>query len=239
LQATGNYKLENYLYFNNGGLINNQHSKRYWGVAMKLLWIILSILAATAQAIVFAETQIYKEVDSDGVIHVGNKPQEKQLSPESAASSLRLFGIGDTGRDGGITVTFKGIRKIDRIILKNGSSLYPGEGAQFIEISITIRNDGMESKDIYCRYDIGTALYDEKMRKFDRIPQHYNIAGNMGCNEMLQPGFSEDEILVFKLPGGTHGGVLSIWDPNEIKYSSDPRWDPFGDKSSAKFRAPF
>lgn len=184
--------------------------------------------------------EIQKYIDDEGVIHVGEEksktPQKvkNQTPPQNDSLSKRLR-IGDTGQDGGLLIKLKEARIVSQVPLKNGNYLRAKEGTYFLETKITLLNESMRSIDIYCTFDFGTALFDQKGRKYDRIERHYNILGNIGCNEKIQPGFSTNETIIFLLPEGVQADYISFWNPNEIEDISDSRWDPFGGKSSVKF----
>lgn len=116
---------------------------------------------------------------------------------------------------------------------KNGGEIRASLGAKLVYARLRLENDGKKSIDIYCRFDFGSALVDKEDRKFDRLPNHYDVAGNIGCNDNLQPGFGTVETIVFEMPSKFEPARLVFWDPNDTVGENK---DSFGQINAAVYR---
>ncbi len=101
-------------------------------------------------------------------------------------------------------------------------------GSKLVLAYVDFLNDRKESVDIYCDFHLGTALYDSDGRKFDHVRSLYEIVGNTGCNERIQPGFGSSEAIAFEIPEGATPVAVVFWDPQEAD-------DPMGKISLVRF----
>jgi len=141
--------------------------------------------------------------------------------------------VGMTGRDGGEVFTLRHVaivsslpRKVSYVL--GDKPLLPRRGAKLVVAYVDFLNDRKESVDIYCDFHLGTALYDSDGRKFDHVRSLYEIVGNTGCNERIQPGFGSSEAIAFEIPEGATPVAVVFWDPQEAD-------DPMGKISLVRF----
>lgn len=78
-----------------------------------------------------------------------------------------------------------------------------GEGATFIFVVTQIDNNAANSMDLTCGYPVGNKLIDSQGRQFDQIDSLYQLLGNPGCNDNLQPGFSSPMTYIYQIPTST------------------------------------
>jgi|GEM_PF-5414435 len=128
--------------------------------------------------------------------------------------------VGRTGRDGGEVFTLRHVaivsslpRKVSYVL--GDEPLFPRRGGKLVVAYVDFLNDRKESVDIYCDFHLGTALYDSDGRRFDHVPALYEIVGNTGCNERIQPGFGSSEAIAFEIPAGATPVAVVFWDPQE------------------------
>ncbi len=199
----------------------------------------IEIVQETVEVPVTVEVPIAIEVTR--LVEVTSTPVPVQATREPAPTATpagELLSIGDEGRDGSQIYIVSSWQETPSIPLRYGGLATPPEGGKFIVVTVDIINDGRESIDIYCRFDWGRALFDDRGRQFDdtgraEIADLYAIEGNVGCNDMLQPGFSANsQTIPFLLPVDAIPAYVMFWDPNELPQHSDS----FGDKSAVRFR---
>ena len=164
--------------------------------------------------------------------------QATEAPAPTPTSAEQLLSIGDEGRDGGQIYVVTGWQEAPAISLRRGGQVTPPEGGKFIVVTVNLLNDGRESIDIYCDFDWGRVLFDSQGRQFDDTGRSknvdlYDIEGNVGCNDMLQPGFGVSaQTIPFLLPADAVPDYVMFWDPNEPPEYSDS----FGENSAVRFR---
>jgi hypothetical protein len=128
--------------------------------------------------------------------------------------------VGMTGRDGGEVFTLRHValvsslpRKVSYVL--GDKPLLPRPRAKLVVAYVDFLNDRKASVDIYCAFHLGSALYDSDGRRFDHVPSLYEIVGNTGCNERIQPGFGSSEAIAFEIPEGATPVTVVFWDPQE------------------------
>jgi len=180
-------------------------------------------------------------VEVTRVVEVTSTPVAIQATEEPAStptSARQFLSIGNEGRDGGQIYVVTSWQEAPSISLRRGGQVTPPVGGKFIVVTVDLVNDGGESIDIYCSFDWGRALFDSRGRQFDdtgraEIAELYEIEGNVGCNDMLQPGFAASaQTIPFLLPADAVPEYVMFWDPNEPPEHSDP----FGETSAVRFR---
>lgn len=143
--------------------------------------------------------------------------------------------LGEAGTDGSLSFTLTGTRIADSVPRKKyeGPPLGARQGAKLVVADIEFLNDGQESVDIHCAFDLGSALHDAQDRQFDHVESLYEIEGNTDCNEYIQPGFRSTETIVFEIPADAEPAVVRLWDPNEGGGAFGD--DAFGEQTSVVY----
>jgi hypothetical protein len=133
-------------------------------------------------------------------------------SPELKGVSLPTkVGIGSTFRHLGIALTVIDVGCSFNVRLNNskyrtgsGRETYEdvaaGDGAKYVSVKMRVHNESKKPLDLTCGYPIKNYLTDDRYREFTSIGEKYRIQGNPGCNEKLQPGFSNDMTYIYRVP---------------------------------------
>ncbi len=196
-------------------------------------------ISTTVEVPITVEVPVTVEVTR--LIEVTPKSLPIQSPVEATSTPLptnEMLSVGQEGRDGGQIYVLKEWREATSIPHRRGGEVVAPEGGKFIVATISFLNDGLESVDIYCSFDFGRVLFDTRGRQFDdtqraEIIAMYDIAGNTGCNDMMQPGFgSEEETIAFMIPEDAVPDYIMFWDPNE---QISERKDSFGEVSAVRY----
>lgn len=125
-------------------------------------------------------------------------------APESTiADDARTF------RNGGATIRLISATQADKLSLDpffvkdpEGPSANPSTGKIFILVRTRVTNDSRISMKLTCLPSIDTYLIDHDRRKFIQADDLYEIVGNPGCDELLEPRSSTDMTWVYEVPKG-------------------------------------
>ena len=100
------------------------------------------------------------------------------------------------------------------------ADLPAGEGAKFVTIRVRVKNDGQTSMSLTCGLPIVNKLVDVQDREFDAIDELYDVKGNPGCGDSVQPGFTGEVSFVYRVPSDV---VVAGWSfrDYELPTSSD------------------
>lgn len=93
-------------------------------------------------------------------------------------------------------------------------------GAKIIRVDTTVENVGQQSMDLTCGYPVTNKIYDSEKRQFDTVDSLYEIPGNPGCNDGLQPGFSSSMSYVYEVPETAKIEYFGFAD-SEVEYGSN------------------
>jgi hypothetical protein len=142
----------------------------------------------------------------------------------TAASTADIHGIGVPVTKGGVTLTVNEVTRPASIPATRGPGRTPQAGGKFVRLDTTIKNDGQKSMDLTCSFDVQVVLVDRQRRQFDHVDDQYEIAGNPGCNDGLQPGFSIGMAYVFEVPEGADITFFGFGDPATDAGYNDLTW---------------
>lgn len=160
-------------------------------------------------------------------------PHRSEHAQTASPTATKLLDVGQTGKDGGLIFTLESWSESVSLPKRRGGEIRAKEGAKFVAARIKFQNDGKASADIHCSFDLGSALFDKDGRKFDHIKSLYEIEGNTGCNDNIQPGFGSRETIAFELPESFKPDYLMFWDPNDVLGENK---DSFGERTAVRFR---
>jgi hypothetical protein len=96
------------------------------------------------------------------------------------------------------------------------------QGGHYEYVRTRVTNNTPEGIDLTCEDPVTAAVLDGSGREFDPVDGLYLIAGNPGCNKMLQPGFKDEMTWVFLLPKGAHAETFSFTDTTDFNADEDP-----------------
>jgi hypothetical protein len=138
----------------------------------------------------------------------------------TAAGTTRavVVAIGGPVTKGGVTLTFDSVTNQPAIAVTRGPERTPQPGGKYVRLDTTIKNDGRQSMDLTCSFDVQVVLVDSQRRQFDHVEDQYEIDGNPECNAGLQPGFSTNMAYVFEVPVAAEVTLFGFGDPN-VKYN--------------------
>lgn len=128
---------------------------------------------------------------------------------QETAAEKQYAIIGEEARSVGIAITVHGVTEQPTITVNDSG--YTGEFAEYTErparangkfvvVDTTVLNDGLKPIDITCAGPIQNTLTTEDQRQYSVVDEQYNIQGNPGCNDMLQPGFDAPMKFVYEVP---------------------------------------
>ena len=86
--------------------------------------------------------------------------------------------------------------------------------ADVIYVDTTVRNETSEALDLTCSYEIDHALIDDQDRSLEDTGALYEIEGNPGCNDQLNPGFSVAMSYTYPIPTGRAFTAWRYYNPN-------------------------
>lgn len=89
------------------------------------------------------------------------------------------------------------------------------QGAKFVKVATTVRNDSHQPWDLTCSYYIDAVLADADGRTYDPIDSLYRVPENPECNDSLGPGFEHAMSWIFEVPEGMEPAVFGFFDPEE------------------------
>lgn len=132
-------------------------------------------------------------------------------------------GVGESYDNLGATVTIESVSEGDEIDLLEGGTVSAGDGAKYVIIEALVENNAKTSMDLTCSYPIADKLIDEEGREFDAIEDLYDVPGNPGCNDLLQPGFSSEMKWIYRVPSDAEVVAWSFTDVTDFEADpSDP-----------------
>jgi hypothetical protein len=221
--------------------IEKSHLRNPIPAVLRLLALLLFIFSAedalaakcllNGQWYDYSSPECSRENSSSG--SRGQKASQSNSEAAASSPSQKFLGVGQTGKDGGLIFTLESWSESHSLPKQRGGLIQAKEGGKFAVTRIKFKNGGKASVDIYCKFDLGAVLLDKDGRKFDHIRSLYQVEGNTGCNDNIQPGFSSSETIAFELPTQFKPDYVVFWDPNEI--SGDGK-DSFGEQSSVRFK---
>ena len=129
-------------------------------------------------------------------------------------------GVGQTVVNGGITLTVDAVSEPPRIERSREGTVAPQPGAKFVQVDTTIKNTGTKSIDLTCSYPVANKLWDADKRQFDTVDSLYELPGNPGCNDSLQPGFSSKMTYGYEIPQDAVVACLRFAD-SDVDYGAN------------------
>ena len=129
-------------------------------------------------------------------------------------------GISQTVVNGGITLTVDTVSQPPTIERNRKGTVAPQPGAKFVQVETTIKNTGNKSVDLTCGYPIANKLWDAGKRQFDTVDALYELPGNPGCTDNLQPGFSSKMSYVYEVPQDAVAEFFGFAD-SDVNYGSN------------------
>lgn len=151
---------------------------------------------------------------------------EAPEAPNNRTESGQMIGpMGEELTNGGVALTVNNVSSQASVMLeprnrKKGSTppeeVFPeNQGAKFIKVETTVRNEGMAPWDLTCGYAVGTALYDVEGRHYEPIKQLYRVPENPACNASLGPGFESPMTWIYEVPESFEELGFGFFDPKE------------------------
>lgn len=89
------------------------------------------------------------------------------------------------------------------------------QGAKFVKVATTVRNDGTQPWDLTCSYHIDAVLADADGREYSPIDSLYRVPENPECNDSLGPGFEHAMSWVYEVPEAMDPAFFGFFDPDE------------------------
>lgn len=89
------------------------------------------------------------------------------------------------------------------------------QGAKFVKVATTVRNDSLQPWDLTCSYYIDAVLADVDGRTYDPIDSLYRVPENPECNDSLGPGFEHAMSWIFEVPEAMEPAFFGFFDPEE------------------------
>ncbi|UUU45124.1 hypothetical protein [Streptomyces sp. NBC_00162] len=147
-------------------------------------------------------------------------PVPARTEPPSPKPSVSAeFTIGQEARHMGTVVTVKTVTETDNLKTTEGTQK-AGDGAKFVTVQTKVFNDTKEGMDLTCSLPVVNKLLDEQQRRYDAIQDLYEIPGNPGCNDQLQPGFSDDMTYIYRVPATAK---ITGWEFEQLDLGGPPR----------------
>lgn len=159
-----------------------------------------------------SDSQPTSETDAPALPADSTSEQVIPTSVAATSTAARFAGIGQQVRNQGIAITVHSVSEAPTI--RFNESGYSGEyaeftdlaarpGGKFVTIDTTVLNDTRGPIDITCSAPIQNSLFSEDRREYSTIDSQYNVEGNPGCNDMLQPGFDVPMKFIYELPSAS------------------------------------
>lgn len=157
-----------------------------------------------------SEIATITEIDSIWSDYVSNGASitlRKALGLKSAQEATAAK-IGDTQTNGSLELTVKKVAQqatINYDTCENScsSGTYAPksahDGQQYFVASVVVKNNSNASIDITCGYPLKITAANKEGARFDPIESLYQVQGNPGCNDGLQPGQSADVVYPFEI----------------------------------------
>jgi Domain of unknown function (DUF4352) len=111
-------------------------------------------------------------------------------------------GIGQPVVNGGVKLTVNSVSSPPVISRHYKGDVSPRAGAKYVQVETLVENAGQKSMDLTCGYPLANKVYDTQKRQYDAVDDLYELPGNPGCNDSLQPGFSSPMTYVYEVPQG-------------------------------------
>ncbi|MGB3673269.1 MAG: hypothetical protein WA988_02390 [Candidatus Nanopelagicales bacterium] len=147
-----------------------------------------------------------------------------QATTAASTADPNIHGVGVPVTKGGVTLTVNEVTRPASIPATRGPGRTPQSGGKYVRLDTTIKNDGQKSMDLTCSFDVQVVLVDRQRRQFDHVDDQYEIAGNPGCNDGLQPGFSIGMTYVFEVPESADITFFGFGDPSTDAGYNDLTW---------------
>ena len=159
---------------------------------------------------------------------LANEPEDGEVSesPTNRTESGQMIGpMHEELINGGVALTVNNVTSQASVMLepqnrKKGSTppeeVSPeNQGAKFIKVDTTVRNEGMGPWDLTCGYAVGTALYDVDGRHYEPIKDLYRVPENPACNASLGPGFESPMTWIYEVPESFEELGFGFFDPKQ------------------------
>ncbi|OZE80780.1 hypothetical protein CH304_16240 [Rhodococcus sp. 15-649-1-2] len=171
-----------------------------------------TLLALTAGALIITGCSSNEEPDMQEQATqtpAATSDASAATTTQETAADKQNATIGEEARSVGIAITVHGVTEQPTITVNDSG--YTGEFAEYTErparsngkfvvVDTTVLNDGLKPIDITCAGPIQNTLTTEDQRQYSTVDEQYNIQGNPGCNDMLQPGFDAPMKFVYEVP---------------------------------------
>lgn len=143
-------------------------------------------------------------------------------------------------RDGGLAFSLRSIDRpyqVERVDIKGKgmAALRARSGSQLVVANIKVRNAGERNVDPCCSFDLGAVLVDADQRLHTPVRDLFSVSDGARCHDVLPPGGSSDESIIFEIPAGLSLIALSLWDPNEPRVIDPFRSDTHAEESVVTF----
>lgn len=145
-------------------------------------------------------------------------------TPSETTEVLETAQIGDTREEGGVKLTLNSFEEVSSVDVNQSgfetgsgfetiTQLTAEEGAKLFRADTTIENTDRTSMDLTCSFEVDIKVLSDKNQEYIPLDNMYEVVGNPGCNDQLQPGFSAEMSWIFKLPSDSTAIALFFVDP--------------------------
>jgi hypothetical protein len=90
------------------------------------------------------------------------------------------------------------------------------QGGRYVYVRAIVKNNTSAGIDLTCGYPVDAKLIDAAGRAFDPDSGLYQLAGNPGCNDLVQPGFRAAMRWVYLVPRGAVATEFEFSDVSDI-----------------------
>lgn len=136
-------------------------------------------------------------------------------SSSKSANQTDPVAVGQPATSGGITMTVTSFKKVPSYKTDyndDQADIGPKNGGQLIQVTANVKNKTKASIDLTCGFPVDARLVDDDDANYDPVDDLYKIAGNPGCNDNLQPGFSHQMTWVYEIPKTTKTSLFGFRD---------------------------
>lgn len=191
--------------------------KRTSAIAVSVGGFTLGVLIATLIALVIPDDGGGNSNSATSTV-----PVQFSVAPPSPRTTQYKSAEGVLGQpvtNGGVTLTVTAVTVLPAVPREDGD--VPARiGAKVIRVDTTVENVGQKSMDLTCGYPVTNKIWDSEKRQFDAVESSYEIPGNPGCNDGLQPGFSSPMTYVYEVPEAAKVEFFGFAD-SDVNYGSD------------------
>lgn len=126
-------------------------------------------------------------------------------SPDASTSPAGdVIPMGQQGNSAGLKMTVTKVT-VTRTLRysESGKTLTAPSGGNYVLVQTTGMNDTKKGIDLTCSYPAKTLLFDQQGREFETGDLDlYELKGNPGCNDDVQPGFPFNMTWAYLIPPG-------------------------------------